>query len=148
MARHRGARVRRQCGLNALIGFGAKTTRPPRPRVVWCARMMALIELGKARGYVTFGEIDEALPDGVDPRECITTLEDHGIDIVPHASLRLGGGDSPDEPTGCAPGCGFMPPAFPPRCENRFITSPVIRQAVCRMHRGGRALRPKLRMVR
>lgn len=60
--------------------------------------MNALIELGKARGYVTFGEIDEALPDGVDPRECITAIEDHGIDIVPHASLRLGGGDSPDEP--------------------------------------------------
>lgn len=60
--------------------------------------MNALIEQGKARGYVTFDEIDEALTDGADASEWITALEEAGIDVVPHESLRLGDVDAPDQP--------------------------------------------------
>jgi hypothetical protein len=60
--------------------------------------MRALIELGKARGYVTFDELLEELPDEVDESDWITALEAQGIDVVPHGSLRSGDVDSPGEP--------------------------------------------------
>jgi RNA polymerase primary sigma factor len=81
------------------------------------ANQSKLIEMGKAKGFLTYEEINDHMPDDVVSTEQIdswlSSLGDHGIAIVDGAGPRPGGEDKPlelgkekDDEEGAEPGEG------------------------------------------
>jgi RNA polymerase primary sigma factor len=73
-------------------GKGDRLTAPPAPKPEDAearrARLKNLIRLGKERGYLTYSEINDHLPDVVDAEQIesmITTLNDMGIQVYDEA---------------------------------------------------------------
>ena len=69
--------------------MGTEERTPPRTSKAPQTTLKALVETGKAKGYVTYDQINDLLPDeAVSSQEVdnlLSTLEEHGIDIVDEA---------------------------------------------------------------